>query len=208
MASTELVELQPEVASPPTRPIESIEVGDLADRTGSLRSRTRFTHEDAAELHRDVLFTEWQQLTSTRGKLAPAAMLEQIAELGFSWRDVARLLKVSVPAVQKWRRGEGVTGPNRLNIASLLAMCQMLAEHYAVQEVASWFEMPLTSKCPVTPMDLYATERQDLIFDYASSHADVEQVLNDYDPDWRERYASTFEVYEAADGDLAIRPKE
>ncbi|MYS10485.1 hypothetical protein GTW71_29525 [Streptomyces sp. SID6041] len=185
-----------------------MEIGEFADRVGMLRSRTKFNFQDASELHRDVLFTEWKQLTRERGKVAPSDVLQQIADLGFSWRDVARMLGVSVPAVQKWRRGEGVTGTNRLKMASLLALCDMLAEHYAVHEVASWFEMPLIADCPVTPLDLYANQRQDLIFDCASSHADVEQVLNDYDAGWRERYASTFEVYEAADGDLAIRPKE
>lgn len=40
-----------------------------------------------------------------------ASMLSDLAELGFAWRDIARLVKVSVPAVQKWRKGgEGLRG--------------------------------------------------------------------------------------------------
>ena len=34
-----------------------------------------------------------------------------------------------------------------------------------------------------------------------------EQVLDAWNPDWRERYRSDFEVFVAGDGNLAIRPK-
>ncbi|MFF2816344.1 hypothetical protein ACFVT9_12570 [Kitasatospora cineracea] len=134
-------------------------------------------------------------------------MLDELSDLGFAWRDVARMLGVSVAAVQKWRRGDGVTGNNRRNIASLLAVCDMTTSHYGVDEIASWFEMPLVSGCPITPIDLYAQARPDLVFDYASGHSDPEQVLSNLDPEWREHSRSSFEVFEAADGELAIRPK-
>lgn len=179
----------------------------LTERVGSLRKATKFNHEDAAGLHRETLFREWQITSAARGKAAPSALLEELSDLGFAWRDVARMLGVSVAAVQKWRRGDGVTGANRLKIASLLAVCDMATAHYGISEVASWFEMPLVSGCPITPIDLYSQERPDLVFDYASGHSDPEQALTDFDPEWRERYRSSFEVYEAADGALAIRPK-
>jgi len=134
-------------------------------------------------------------------------MLVELAELGFAWRDIARLIGVSVPAVQKWRRGERAAGESRRRAASLLAICDLIAEHYEVREIASWFEMPLVGEVPTTPIDLYVGERADLVFDYASGHADPEQILTDFDPQWRERYRSDFEVFRATDGELSIRPK-
>ena len=83
-----------------------------------------------------------------------------------------------------------------------------MTDHYGVQEIASWFEMPLLSGAPVTPIDLWAGGRSDLVFDYASGHSDSEQVLTSWDPRWRERYRSDFEVFRAGDGQLSIRPKE
>jgi transcriptional regulator with XRE-family HTH domain len=146
-------------------------------------------------------------MTADRGKASITEMLAELADLGFAWRDIARLVGVTVAAVQKWRRGEGATGESRRRVASLLAACDLIAEHYEVREIASWFEMPLVGEAPVTPIDLYVEERVDLVFDYASGHADPEQILSDFDPRWRERYRSDFEVFRAADGQLSIRPK-
>ncbi|BDR52201.1 hypothetical protein KIM372_01080 [Bombiscardovia nodaiensis] len=47
-------------------------------------------------------------------------LLEQISDLGFAWRDVARMLHVSVPAIQKWRRKNArASAENKRNLASL-----------------------------------------------------------------------------------------
>ncbi|MFJ9377705.1 hypothetical protein [Streptomyces sp. NPDC101455] len=175
---------------------------------GAERLRAKYEHEDKLKVHRDHLFNEWQSRAAELGKSAPAVLLGRLSDLGFAWRDVARMLGVSVAALQKWRRGEKMTGTNRLRLASLLAACDLIVSHYAVDEIASWFEMPLTTECPITPIDLYADEQPKLLFDYASGHGHPEQVLSEFVPDWRERYRSDFEVYEAMDGELAIRPKD
>lgn len=191
----------------PTATVAS-QLSDLAEAAGSLRSEAKFVHQDTAALHREIQFRSWQQRTNARGKLAPGALLDELSELGFSWRDVARMLRVSVPAVQKWRRAGGVSGENRRRLASLLALCDEITERYLIQEVASWFEMPLTAQVPLTPIDLFADSRPDLVLEHASEHGDVEDVLTAYDPGWRERYRSDFEVYLEADGAMSIRPKE
>jgi hypothetical protein len=43
--------------------------------------------------------------------------------------------------------------------------------------------------------------------DFASGHTDAEQILTNWDPHWRDRYRSDFEVFRATDGQLSIRPK-
>ncbi|MGH3830876.1 MAG: hypothetical protein ACRDRS_10585 [Pseudonocardiaceae bacterium] len=179
----------------------------LTEELGYIRQGVRNLHEATDELHQQSLYTEWNARTNTRGRASAQEMLDEMADLGFAWRNVAKLVGVSVAAIQKWRRGEGATGENRQKVASLLAACDLVCENYGIQEVASWFEMPLQLGVPVTPVDLWACGRSDLVLDFASGHTDSEQILTDWDPQWRERYRSDFEVFRAADGQLSIRPK-
>lgn len=183
------------------------QVFDLAERAGSLRTRVKFMQEDVSALHQRALFVAWEKRTTHRGKEAPANLLEALGDLGFAWRDIARMLHVSVPAVQKWRRAGGTTGENRRRIAALLALCDEIADRYHIQEIASWFEMPVASTVPVTPIDLYSAGKIDLVFDHAGGQIDSEQILTAYDPQWRESFRSDFEVYLETDGQMSIRSK-
>ncbi len=183
------------------------DTGKLTESIGFGRARARVLSEEFTDLHKRSVFADWDVKTASRGKSSPVDLLRELADLGFGWRDVARLVGVSVASVQKWRRGEGMTGESRRRLASLLAACDLISEHYEVGEVASWFEMPLTTGAPVTPMDLYAAGRHRLVFEYAGGHTEPEKVLSEFDPDWRERYRSEFEVYRSEDGELSIRPK-
>lgn len=159
----------------------------LTERVGHVRGVARQLTSETEELHKDTTFTEWTSRTAARGKEVPGDLLRQLADLGFAWRDIARMVGVSVAAVQKWRRGERTTGDNRRHLAGLLAACDLVADHYLVSEVASWFEMPLVHDVPVTPADLYSANRTDLVFDYASGHSDPATVLSHFNPDWREQ---------------------
>ncbi|MGH3683562.1 MAG: hypothetical protein ACRDQY_24870 [Pseudonocardiaceae bacterium] len=179
----------------------------LTEEVGYIRQQARNLHEATGELHQQSQYADWNDRTNTRGRASAQEMLDELARLGFAWRDVAKLVGVSVAAIQKWRRGEGTTGENRQKVASLLAACDLVCEHYGIQEVSSWFEMPLQLGVPVTPIDLWACGRSDLVLDFASGHTDSEQVLTDCDPRWRDRYRSDFEAFRAADGQLSIRPK-
>ena len=174
---------------------------------GFHRSRVPQPIADAKGLHRDTQLQEWADRGLARGKEAPMDLLSTLADLGFSWRAIARMLNVSVPAVQKWRQGAKVSGDNRRHLANLNAACDQISEHYLVNDVASWFEMPMLNEVPVTPIDLYASGRYQLLFEYASGQTDTESLLNQLDPDWRESYRSNFEVFRAGDGELSIRAK-
>lgn len=163
--------------------------------------------DDTQNIHKNTEFGEWRERTSARGKQSPTRLLDELAEWGFSWRDVAKMLGVSVPAVQKWRKGERISGDNRVRLAGLVAACDQVIDDYLVEEVGSWFEMPLMPGVPITPVDLMAHSRADLLFEYASGHTEAEAVLSILEPDWRERYRSEFEVFTAADGHLSLRMK-
>jgi hypothetical protein len=196
-------QIEPPVLPSETRPA----VSALTEDVGFLRSKTRAIHEDVGNLHRKTVFAEWNNLTNRRARGGMLDMLNDLADLGFAWRDIARMIGVSVPAIQKWRRGERTTGDNRRRVASLLAACDIISEGHGIHEVASWMEMPLREHVPVTPMDLWASEHVDLVFDLAGGHVDVEDILTTFDPDWRDRYRSDFEVFKAGDQKLSIRLK-
>ena len=140
----------------------------LTEHIGFERRRARVRSDDYQERHEDRHFDEWTIRTRDRGRAGMQDMIEELAELGFAWRDVARMIGVSVPAVQKWRRGEGTTGDNRQKVAGLLAACDLVADHYAISEVASWFEMPIRVGTAVTPIDLWADGQPRLVFEHAS----------------------------------------
>jgi hypothetical protein len=175
---------------------------------GYRRSRARADLEDAGNDHKDGHLREWASRTGRRARLSVAQILEELAALGFAWRDIARVLGVTVQAIQKWRRGTGASASNRFKAASFLAGCDLIAESYEVQEIASWFEVPLVAGIPVTPLDLWSAERPDLVFDYASGHAEADETLTLWQPDWQTKYRSDFEVFTASDDQLSIRLKE
>jgi hypothetical protein len=178
----------------------------FTEETGDLSNRARLVKADVDDLHQNAIMHEWQKKSSDLVRQDIPSLLNRLADLGFAWRDVARLIGVSVPAVQKWRRGGPSTGASRLSAAAILATCDLIQEHYLVQDVASWFEAPVVFSYPVTALDLYAAKRVQLVFRLASGKADPEQVMSAFDPEWRDKYRSEFEVFEAEDG-LAIRPK-
>lgn len=199
-----------EITPAPELPVSTTTLSSLAaftEETGDLSNRARIVQEDVDGLHQNAIMREWQTKSTDLVRQDMPALLERLADLGFAWRDIARLVGVSVPAVQKWRRGRRSTGQSRFFAAAILAACDLIREHYLVQDVASWFEAPVVFGYPVTALDLYAAKRVQLVFQLATGKADPEQVMSAFDPEWRENYRSDFEVFEAEDG-LAIRLKE
>ena len=197
-----------EIVRPPSISETRTQAHLLTEDIGGGRQEVRDLNERYGDLHKQSHDVEWRTRTAERAQASVLTMLGELADLGFGWRDVARLVGVSVPALQKWRRGEKASGDSRLRVAGLLAACDLIREHYMVEEVASWFEMPLVAEIPTTPIDLYAANRADIVFALASGHVDPELLLSEFDPDWRERYRSAFEVFEASDGHMSIRTKD
>jgi transcriptional regulator with XRE-family HTH domain len=164
--------------------------------------------EDVGETHQKTYRHEWQVLTQQRALSRPATILNELADLGFSWRDVARMVGVSVAAIQKWRKGENVAGPNRQKLASLLAVCDFIAAHFCVEDVGQWFETPIIEGAPITPIDIWSEGHHLLFFEYVTQHVTPEQAMNDFKPDWREQFRTAFETFVAGDGNLSIRAKD
>jgi len=141
-------------------------------------------------------------------------LLDELAQLGFARRHVARLIGVGVPTLAQWsgvraQPREPMSADDLDKLAALLDVCALVRDTSFVPDVAAFFETPVLAGAPIRPMDLYAAGRVDLVLDWASRTVqDPAALLSAFDPGWRERYHSEFEVFEAADGDLAIRAKE
>lgn len=133
-------------------------------------------------------------------------LLSELSELGFFWRDIARVCGVSVPVLRKWRSGEPATDENRRRAAEALAFCDVARERCLSDDVAGWMSTPVHPDAPLTVLDLVAEEKTDLALALAGERdLDPQRVLDEYDPDWRERYRSDVEVFAGPDGLPGIR---
>jgi transcriptional regulator with XRE-family HTH domain len=185
---------------------------DVLTEAGHLRSRVRLLQDDTNDLadriettQRSALEAELEERTTLEARQSVQDMLSELANAGLAWRDIARLVGVSVPAVRKWRQGESATGMNRRALAKLLAFVHLLAEQHMVSDVPSWLEMPLHPEAPITGLDLYEAGRLDLLYDRAGLHLTDEGALDLYEPEWRSLYISDFEIFTAEDGERGIR---
>jgi len=194
-----------ELAPPPRISETRTSFSKLADQAGHLRSRTRLLSDDVTHLHQDAQLEEWSERARNRARSSTQELLAVLSGLGFAWRDVARMAGVSVPAVQKWRRGESSSGESRYRLAQTVALCDMLSENYLVSDVASWCEVPIHSDAPLTALDLIAGTREELVIEHAAAHTTSESILDRFEPEWRQRYRSDFEVFVAPDDQLSIR---
>ncbi len=180
------------------------------DRVDVAYRETADLHGRVCDTRRQAHLLELDSKMAERARCAPAQALEQLSDYGFAWRDVARVIGVSVPAITKWRKGTGITGENRLKIARMLGLIDMLSDRL-IDEPASWLEMPVTEGVGLSRMDLLERGRYDLVLALASTHTGdgtVESVLNEVDPDWRNNWVdNAFESYVADDGAISIRPK-
>lgn len=200
------------------RPYQGVEaptrtISEAVQDTGYLRNRTELLVDDSLDLHRsaeqlhsETLDRHLRSLANQRAREELSALLEELSDLGFSWRDIARTSRVSVPALRKWRQGAPATGENRKRVATMAALCEIVRKEYLISEVASWLETPVRLDAPITPMDMVASDRWDLVLRLADTHGqDPELVLEEFEPDWRERYESSVEVFAGPDGLPGVR---
>jgi transcriptional regulator with XRE-family HTH domain len=193
------------IAPDATRTLAAMLTTQVVDE---LRHRHTDLGVDIHDVHQRSYMDEWQVRTQERAAEGATRLLDQLADLGFAWRDLARLLGVSVPAIQKWRKGGSTSPDNRHRLASLLAACDFIVRHRSITDIGQWFEMPLLQGVPVTAIDVWAAGDYALVFDYALQHLTGDDVLDRFQADWRTRYDREFETYVAGDGQLSIRMRE
>lgn len=129
------------------------------------------------------------------------ALVEELGDLGFSWRDVARVAGIAPPVLRRWRRGEPATGGNGERLAMLVALCEVAGRDPRINNAAGRLEAPLSPAAPATGIDLVASDRFDLALRLLTGDGDAAEItLDKFDPGWRERYATAVEVFVAPDG--------
>jgi hypothetical protein len=119
---------------------------------------------------------------------------------------VSRIIGVSIPAIRKWRHGEGVAPVNRRALAQILALVDMLSDQFMIDDPASWLEIPL-GPGNRTLIDVYLAGRVDIILEYAARWIpSPDSVLAQLDPESHGgQVQPEFETFVAEDGHLGIR---
>ena len=176
----------------------------VAHMAGTLRSDVSVLSQDVAHVHGDSLRIQLESRTDEALKRAPADLLSELADLGFSWTSVARIVGVSIPAIRKWRHGETVSGENRRRLARLVALVGVLASDHVVFEIASWLDVPLAGSS-FTGIDVLAAGQVRDLMEYATGHLGSAELLDRAVPGWQDTLDDRFEVYRAGDGERAIR---
>ena len=153
---------------------------------------------------------EFEQLLRThaseRTRESLPDLLGALGELGFAWRDLARIFGVSIAALRRWRQGEPASDDHRWRVARLAAFCEIVQEHCMIDDPASWLETPIHIAAPTTGLDLIANERFDLAFRLAADDAsDPDSILDAFNAGWRQQFATSVEVFVAAEGHRGLR---
>jgi transcriptional regulator with XRE-family HTH domain len=182
----------------------------ISKKAANLRDVVELTGQDVKGLHRETVLAALDERAAVFGVQDPSLLLDVLGtEYGLSWSTVAKMIGVTPTAIRKWRRGEQLTPQNRQRLALLLAFLELLRSPFPVADPASWLEMPISAEATLTPADLYAANRRDLLVDLASLRQSSHAVLDAFDPAWRTSYATDdrFAVVRAPDGALSIREK-
>lgn len=177
---------------------------ELADRVGFVHRAVLGLSRDTADVLRRVIRVQLDDRSVQLAKGSVPDLLDELADAGFAWRDIARLVGVTVPAVRKWRQGEPTTGAHRKAIAQLAAFINLVREEHLVVDVPSWLEMPLADSA-VNGLDVYADGHFEMLLMYAANHLNAYELLDQVDPKWRDKVDNRFEVFTATDGQMAIR---
>ena len=183
---------------------------NIVRQSSFLRSEIRMLDGDAIELHRQAQAHELDIRTVRMCKQAATDLLQRMYLAGFSWTDVAQLLKVSLAAVRKWRKGDSLSGQHFRALGRAVAFLELLETH-GVEDPAAWMEMPLVESHPIRGIDVYVDlpDGWALLLDMAAGHELEPAVLLDSaDPEWRIRYPSPDHKVIHTDEGPVITPRD
>lgn len=131
--------------------------------------------------------------------------VEELLGLGFSKSMVADLLNVSSTEVMRWQSSAVCLPEERKRAQRLLALCDLLTGRFGVADPVGWFENRLARSCVINMVEIYYNGYTNLLLDFAAGRKTAEQVLDAYDPAWREVPPSMWEVAYRPDGESFIR---
>ena len=182
----------------------STAIENITTEYAALRDEVRLISNKILDGHHKAQGWRLDDRTAVKARRGVGELLRELTtDRGMTWTSIARLCRVSVSAVRKWRHGEATSPENRLEIARLAAFLGLL-EELPISEPAAWLAMPMVSGYTITAEDLYIAGHTDQLLDFASGQSDLKEILIGFDEDWRIRYRSEYEVIEAGDGNLSI----
>lgn len=191
-----------------TRRIDSTRSEQIAEpallaATAELRDDYMRGAARAQELHEDVELDELERNARSLELESTPELLEALADAGFSWATIARLVEITPTAVRKWRKGAGVTASNQQRLAHLLAMARMLTRvQPRIDDVAYWLETPCREDTALLRLDLYRAQAYNALLALAAERRPVVELLDEVLPDWRRLHGrdARFELVWTEDG--------
>jgi len=108
----------------------------------------------------------------------PALLAELSDDYGLGWSQIAKLVRVSVPAIRKWRTGGDITTPRLRALAQLAAFLKLLGDQ-DIADPAAWLMNPLSTDLDrgLTKARLYAEGHDVELLDYADGFLNLEQLM-------------------------------
>lgn len=194
----------PEIQQPTRLSPNTLSPGGLLKRAGAVRTLSRVLAEEAADVHALSIDLQIQTATSENTRRPHTELLTALSSMGFSWRDIARLVGVSVPALRKWRLGDSPSSNNLARLAEIVAVVDLIEDSFPRMDVASWAEIPLLDS-PFTPLDLLVDGPPGIIVELAALQIEPSDALDLCVPGWRDSLDTDYEVFTADDGENAIR---
>lgn len=176
--------------------------------TGRYRSvldeATKAQPEALSEIRRDL-----DTARSALSRRSPADLVTELTEdRGLGQLVVSKALGVSPTAVRKWRRGESASPEHRQVLARLAALCVTLDE-LDLHDPSGWLEMAISDDSELTPLDVFAGGRSDLVATLAAGVMEPREVLDEFDPNWRVRAPlGEYKVIQHSDGSRSAVPRE
>ena len=187
----------------------TIEALIATDEARVLREQAHGEHDASVDNHQSKYLDEWQQRVKEYSERSHQDILHSLWRSGLSWREIARLMKVSIAAIQKWRTGESPSSANFARLRDFAAVYDMVAAHKPNADIANWLDVPILTDVPIRPIDLWTDHADhEVFFEYALGSLKSEEALDAFDPDWRRRYREDgFATVVGEDGRLMITTK-
>lgn len=168
---------------------------------------------DGKPYARDML--EWKSMIRTRSKRDKNIHdndhihddIEELLDLGFSLRIIANLLNVGLTEVMRWKSTMVCRPEEEKKVLELLALCDLLQAKFSIHDPVSWFEKWLSQGCVISMIEIYYNGHMDLVLDFAARRSTAEEVLDAYEPQWRNVPPSMWEVAVNPEGEQYIRMK-
>lgn len=186
----------------------STQISQLRSSAAGLRDVVNVLREQSETLHQslqDYDLNDRAAIKARRG--APDLLDELYSDRGLGWGEIAQSVGVSLSAVRKWRNQGDCVAENRLALARVAAMLDLVEEAFVV-DPGGWLLTPLVGDYTVRYLDLVSAGRYDLVLDSAFQRKTATQVMDDFDTDWRSTRRRKFDLVVDDDGVRSLRRKK